>query len=347
MRLPTAVFVVPLLIVRPSPSDRVQAAVAYLVAGDRPTRRSGGQINAGDAGEPDQVALHRAGAAVAAENAGLIAQRGGARIDERRRARSQDVAFDQCVRRAVDTHGPLADHISETAYRKTAHDRVGGLDQQPAVVSPRVAPRDLHLGSRHRVEREAIHADRAPGSQHDRVGVADVRGLGRAVDRRVRGRQGGQIGHGRDHGDSPAAQQVGNSGAQARMRLAVADHEYGHVSARGLAHDSERRVSQGVAVEEELPERTLVRVVHVDDRVEVEAEVDVDDVGSGAERNGGDRLGGRRRGRQLGQRQPRRIGPGVDERGNLAPHVIGDRGVSAAGRPEGLDRQQAGDVAHA
>ena len=290
-RLPVEVFVGPALIVMPSPSGLSDpAAVADLVAGDRPARRPRGESR------PRWCGRTRSGCSAPCRCCCWRRRRRpgcAARWSRDRRTRSRSIPA-RCARSARSSRRrrsrpPRRSRLRSRGSRGRARPRWRAWISSPFAFVPESPPISTSGPATVPSARPStptvppVPSTTALVLPTFAVWVVPSTDVFAAV-------MAGRSVTGRDHGDA-AGEQVGQAGAQARMRQAVADHEHRDVPARRLAQDGEARVVQGVAVEDELPQRSLARVVRVDDRVEVEAEVDARDVGA-AERHGRDRLGG-------------------------------------------------------
>ena len=159
-----------------------------------------------------------------------------------------------------------------------------------------------------------------------------------------RGAEGGQRRRRADRRD--AAGEVVVGGAQAGAARAIRDHEDGVFRRGNQTRLTQARIAaESNGVGDELPQRALAAVIRVDDRVEVEAEVDACDVRR-PERDGRDRLCRRRscRQRDKGSAAVARVNLGR----RFAAHVVGycDGGAAAGVRAVGLHGQmRPGDVA--
>ena len=159
-----------------------------------------------------------------------------------------------------------------------------------------------------------------------------------------RGAEGGQRRRRADRRD--AAGEVVVGGAQAGAARAIRDHEDGVFRRGNQTRLTQARIAaESNGVGDELPQRALAAVIRVDDRVEVEAEVDACDVRR-PERHRRDRLCRRRSCRQRGKGGAAVARVSLGRR--FAAHVVGycDGGAAAGVRAVGLHRQmRPGDVA--
>ncbi len=254
-------------------------------------------------------------------------------VSEKRR-----IAYDRTIRAGIEADAGRAVRAPiDVRDADAVDDRVGGLDPEARVVEPGqlVVDDDLRSGGRR------THGA-ARGLGDGPVGVSGKRGLGASVDRGV------GIADDRHQRRRIDDERVTGAAVDGRPvpRIGRRDHEDRVVVARRERNQrvvlvQRSLIRQQVGVEDELPEGTLAGVVGVDDRVEVEPEIDRVDVPT-ARVDRDDRLrelAGR--GLQRGQRVAARVGGGVDVGRLLAadPAGAGAGRLSVAVDPVGLNTQ--------
>ncbi len=334
---------------------------ADLVPGDGPPVGAVQDADARCVCESDEVSANRAVHAAVDPDSVPVCPHAGAGVDECTRGRPDDVAFDQdpgeCLRTGADLdvgEAIVERAVAEPVDRDASHGRVirANVDAGGQII----AILNLHLRAVQLREcrlvsgpGDAVRAgtDAAAGPENTGVGVADVCRLGRAINGRASVGDRGQGAHGTDHGNA-ACQLICQPRAQPWVRQAVRYHEQRSLAAGGLSRLGEPDIAEPVRIDDELPQRTVARVVGVDDRVEVVAEVDAGDAGRrygcvGNRLRGAGDAGGEYSGRGVHDDAGSAICR-VGYRRILPADVVGCRYRTAGGRigSKGLDRQMRG-----